>query len=57
MNRSLSVAGVSIDGHTLTINVPDLKPTWCMEITYPIKSGSGPPVTQTIHNTIHQLAD
>jgi hypothetical protein len=55
--RSLSVTGVSVDGHTLTINVPDLKPTWCMEIKYAIKFGSGSPVTQTIHNTIHQLAD
>jgi hypothetical protein len=48
---------LSKDGKKLSIGSADLKPTWCMEIKYSLRSAHGTPVTGTIHNTIHALAD
>ena len=48
---------LSPDGKTLTIMIPDLRPTWCMEIRYSLKSFDGKPVDGVIHNTIHQLTE
>ena len=42
---------------TVTLEIPELKPTWCMEIRYAIKAASGEPVDGVIHNTIHHLSD
>jgi hypothetical protein len=39
------------------LKIPDLKPTWCMEINYALRSDNGKPVQGVIHNTIHVLAD
>jgi hypothetical protein len=55
--KQLEVRGVSFDSKAMTIHVPELQPTWCMEIKYTLKLGDGPPVVQSIHNTIHRLAD
>jgi hypothetical protein len=56
--RPLNVAKATLaqDGKTVRIELPDLAPTWCMEIKYHMKSAEGRPLTGTIHNTIHQLA-
>ncbi|MEZ6057344.1 MAG: DUF6797 domain-containing protein [Planctomycetaceae bacterium] len=56
--QSLAIreATLSADGKSLTI-VTDVKPTWCMEIGYKLKSSNGEPVQGTIHNTIHRLGD
>jgi hypothetical protein len=48
-------ATLSADGRTLTLIVPDLRPTWCMEVRYSLKSRDGKPVSGVIHNTIHVL--
>jgi len=55
--QSLTIAStaLSADGRTLTIHLPDLKPTWCMEIKYRLSSAGGQPVEGVIHNTIHAL--
>ena len=50
-------AALSADGKTLTLDVADLRPTWCMEIKYVLHASTGTPVQGTIHNTIHELAD
>ena len=48
---------LSDDGRTVFLEIPDLRPTWCMEITYAIRAESGEPVEGAIHNTIHHLGD
>ena len=40
----------------LFLEIPELQPTMCMEITYRIQGRGGEPVTGVIHNTIHHLA-
>jgi hypothetical protein len=46
---------LSEDGRTVFLTLPDVRPTWGMEIQYELKSDQGTPVSQRIHNTIHQL--
>jgi len=57
--KSLAVSGASLsaDGQTLTLDVPNLAPTWCMEIAYAFRSAAGQPVVGVIHNTIHALGE
>ncbi len=57
--RRLQVAQarLSDDGQTVVLTVPEIKPTWCMEIVYSIKTGDDKPLKGRIHNTIHQLGD
>ncbi|MEI6538419.1 MAG: DUF6797 domain-containing protein, partial [Planctomycetota bacterium] len=50
-------ASLSDDGRTLTIDADDLRPTWCMEIRYSLKSADGNSIDGTIHNTIHRLSE
>ena len=44
-------------GTTLALDIDDLRPTWCMEIKYELRSADGKPVVGVIHNTVHELAD
>jgi hypothetical protein len=53
----ISGAKVSADGRTVVLEIPDLRPTWCMEVTYAIHAENGEPVLGVIHNTIHHLPD
>jgi putative heme-binding domain-containing protein len=55
--RPLAVksAIVSDDGRTVELEIPDLIPTWCMEIKYSLRSAEGDPVNGMVHNTIHRL--
>ncbi len=57
--KTLTVRSVSLssDAKTLSLDVADLAPAWCMEIAYSLRSASGTPVRGTIHNTIHDLED
>ncbi|MFN0055767.1 MAG: DUF6797 domain-containing protein [Planctomycetales bacterium] len=50
-------ATLSPDSKTLSLELADLQPTWCMEIKYSLRSAAGTPIQGTIHNTIHDLAD
>jgi putative heme-binding domain-containing protein len=50
-------ATVSDDGRTVFLQMPELRPTWCMEVTYTIKTEQGIPVDGVVHNTIHHLRD
>ena len=48
---------LSADGKTIRLTIPEIQPTWGMEIQYSLRSIDGRPVKGVIHNTIHRLAD
>ncbi|MFO0850585.1 MAG: hypothetical protein U0871_18800 [Gemmataceae bacterium] len=52
---TVSAAALSADGKTVRLTIPDLAPTWGMEIRFRLTGHDGRPVTGTIHNTIHEL--
>jgi hypothetical protein len=55
--RPLTVANavVAPDGKTVRLDLPDLAPTWCMEIRYRLTGADGRVVAGVIHNTVHAL--
>ncbi len=53
----VAAAKVSDDGRTVFLEIPDIRPTWCMEIIYAIRGASGEAVEGAIDNTIHRLGD
>ncbi len=55
--KSLEVTKATLlaDKKTVRVEVKDLAPTWCMEITYKLSTADGKTFTGTIHNTIHEL--
>ncbi len=48
-------ATVSEDGKSVNLDLPNLTPTWGMEIKYRLQGADGRPITGVIHNTIHVL--
>lgn len=50
----VSKAVCSDDGTAIDITLPELKPTWGMEIRCRWKSTDGETIERTIHNTIHR---
>jgi hypothetical protein len=56
-NLEVSEAKLAADGRSVQLTIPDIQPTWCMEIQYQVKSASGTPIEGTLHNTIHVLAE
>ena len=54
---SVSEATPLAIGNGVFLTIPDLAPTWCMEIKYTLKARTGKPIEGVIHNTIHALAD
>ncbi|MFO0936364.1 MAG: hypothetical protein U0798_07630 [Gemmataceae bacterium] len=46
-------AVLSDDGKTVRLSIPNLTPTWSMEIKYQIKGSGGRAISGTVHNTIH----
>ncbi len=57
--RSLAVTGATLagDGKTLTLEIPELQPTWGMEIKCQLRGTDGRPVQRTIHNSIYWLPE
>ncbi len=53
----ITAATLAQDGKTVTLDVPDIQPTWCMEIRYRIRGDDGRKIDSMIHNTIHNLGD
>ncbi len=51
----IAAATVADDARTVFLEIPALRPTWCMEVTYAIRAPGGEPVEGVIHNTIHNL--
>ena len=54
---AIAAASLSDDGRTVVLTIPEIQPTWSMEITYDIKGPHAEPCVGIIHNTIHHLAD
>jgi putative heme-binding domain-containing protein len=54
---TITAATLSRDGKTVFLQIPEIKPTWCMEIKYSIKGADGEPIVGVIHNTIHRLRE
>lgn len=50
-------AKLSDDKQTVELTLPEIEPTWCMEIQYDLKSAAGKSIEGVIHNTIHKLND
>jgi putative heme-binding domain-containing protein len=53
----VSKATLSGDGKSVTLKVPEIAPTWGMEIRCFLETPSGEAVQRRIHNTIHRLQD
>lgn len=53
----VTAATLSPDGKTVSLRIPNIQPTWCMEIRYRLKSPDGNPVERVIHNTVHRLGN
>ena len=55
--RSIDVAAARLgdDGRTVHLELPDIAPTWSMEIKYELRSAAGQAFRGTVHNTIHAL--
>jgi len=49
----VSAAVLSADGLTLSLQIPELEPTWGMEVSFDLRAADGGPVQGRIHNTIH----
>ncbi|MDP1562728.1 MAG: LamG-like jellyroll fold domain-containing protein [Pirellulaceae bacterium] len=54
---SVTSARLMPDKKTLRLQIPDIAPTWGMEILYQVKSATGREIRGKIHNTIHHLKD
>ncbi len=56
--KAATVTGATLsdDGKTVTLEIADMRPTWCMEIKYTLKAADGEPVQGVIHNTVHKVA-
>lgn len=54
---TIESASVSKDGRTVDLIVPDVAPTWGMEIRYALKGVNGESAAGVIHNTIHKLRE
>ncbi len=51
----ISRATLRDDGKTVFLEMPDLQPTWGMEIKCSLRGADGQEFTRTLHNTIHRL--
>lgn len=52
---TLARAELEADGRTVRLTLPDLAPTWCMEVIFAVRSAAGDEVRGKLHNTIHAL--
>ena len=52
---TVAKATLAADGKTVRLDLPDLAPTWGMEVKYRLKGTDGRPVAGTLHNTVHAL--
>jgi len=52
----ITSASLAPDGRTVSLEIPDLAPTWGMEIRCALTGKDGTPFHRTVHNTIHKTA-
>lgn len=57
--ETLEVRSVSLseDGRSVTLEIPNIAPTWCMQIGYRLKDSAGKGFSGVIQNTVHVLGD
>lgn len=53
----VTAAALSDDGCVVTLTLPDLAPTWSMEIRCRLQGTAGESIERVIHNTIHACGD
>ena len=55
--RELAIDQVTLsdDGKTVLIQLPDIEPTWIMEIKYSLEDGDGTAFDGVVQNTIYEL--
>ncbi|HEX5102802.1 MAG TPA: heme-binding protein, partial [Pirellulaceae bacterium] len=53
----VDAASLASDGKTIQLTIPELHPTWGMEIKISLRATSGQAFERTIHNTIHSLGE
>ena len=53
----VSAAALGTDGKTVRLMIPDIAPTWGMEVKYRLKGADGRAVSGTFHNTMHALPE
>lgn len=51
----ITKATLAADKKSVVLTIPDLRPTWCMEIKCDLRGADGTPISRTVHNTIHHL--
>jgi hypothetical protein len=52
---NVTKAELGKDKKSILLTIPDIKPTWGMEIQYRLKDDNGNPAEGLIQNTIHKL--
>lgn len=53
--KELNISSIKLDGKTLRIQIPEIAPTWVMEISYSLKDASGKSFEGVVQNTIYEL--
>ena len=51
----IKAARLSPNGKIVTLEIPDLAPTWCYELGYDLKNAEGQPISNKLDGTINQL--
>jgi putative heme-binding domain-containing protein len=54
---AVKAASLSDDGKTVQLEIPEIGPTWCMEIKYSLRGANGEPVNGVLHNTVHRVGE
>jgi putative heme-binding domain-containing protein len=54
---SVKSSSLSADGRTVSLEIPDIRPTMGMQIVFDLKGAGGEPVFGRVHNTIHHLRE
>lgn len=54
---NVTQAKLGQDKRTVLLSIPEIKPTWGMEIQYQVKDDHGKDITGLVQNTIHQLGE
>ena len=57
--RILPVTGVTVspDNKTVMLRIPDIEPTWGMEIRYRLKGSNGEDINSMIHNSVYRFGE
>ena len=57
--KSLNIVAARLlpDGKTVRLTIPELAPTWGMEISCRLEDQQGSEFRRVIHNTVHQLGE